>query len=350
MSNNLKHLKFSDIDLSDQFFNSLKNDYPGFEDWFLRRQDKFAYVLYNDEDRLEGLLYLKLETGPIEDVTPPLHGENILKIGTFKINPHGTRLGERFIKKALDYAVSQNASLCYVTIFEKHDALIQLLEEYGFIKHGLKYTANGEELVLCKDLRKLTGNMFKDYPLIDARQSNKYILSIYPKYHSHMFPDSILKTEKVDILDDVSYTNSIHKIYVASMPDIAKLRQKDILVMYRTADEGRSAEYSSVVTAICVVDKVKRQSEFFNFNEFYEYASTYSIFDKADLWYWYAKGTCYTIKMTYNVALSKRIIRHELIESIGVDRNSYWGILPITDIQFNEIVRRGVENESIIIN
>lgn len=74
MSNNLKHLKFSDIDLSDQFFISLKNDYPGFEDWFLRRQDKFAYVLYNDENRLEGLLYLKLETGPIEDVTPPLHG------------------------------------------------------------------------------------------------------------------------------------------------------------------------------------------------------------------------------------------------------------------------------------
>ena len=30
--------KFSSIKLDDVFFDSLKNDYPGFEDWFVNHQ------------------------------------------------------------------------------------------------------------------------------------------------------------------------------------------------------------------------------------------------------------------------------------------------------------------------
>lgn len=34
---NIKILKFSEINLNDEFFNSLKEDYPGFENWFYRK-------------------------------------------------------------------------------------------------------------------------------------------------------------------------------------------------------------------------------------------------------------------------------------------------------------------------
>lgn len=49
--------------------------------------------------------------------------------------------------------------------------------------------------------------------------------------------------------------------------------------------------------------------------------------------------------MTYNAALKKRITRHDLIEKIQLDRQCYWGFFELTDMQFQNIARRGgVEN------
>ncbi|CAH8718944.1 hypothetical protein M5W83_02600 [Paenibacillus thiaminolyticus] len=50
--------------------------------------------------------------------------------------------------------------------------------------------------------------------------------------------------------------------------------------MYRTKDEGKKAEYSSVVSSVCVVEEVRYQTEFENFEAFYSYATKYSVFDR----------------------------------------------------------------------
>ena len=78
------------------------------------------------------------------------------------------------------------------------------------------------------------------------------------------------------------------------------------------------------------------------------YVSKYSVFDKSDLHYWFARGGCKAIKMTYNAALKKRIVRHDLIEEIGLERNQYWGFFELTDEQFQTIVRRGEVNKIFI--
>lgn len=39
--------------------------------------------------------------------------------------------------------------------------------------------------------------------------------------------------------------------------DVEILKRGDILVLYRTSDFNKIAEYSSVVTSICVVEEVK---------------------------------------------------------------------------------------------
>ena len=92
------------------------------------------------------------------------------------------------------------------------------------------------------------------------------------------------------------------------------------------------------MTSICVVENVKDQSEFLNFNDFYNYACKYSVFDKKELYYWFCKGKCKAIKMTYNSALVKRIVRHKLIEDIG---NQYWGFFELTNKQFETIAEKG---------
>lgn len=123
-----------------------------------------------------------------------------------------------------------------------------------------------------------------------------------------MFPDSILTTENKNIIKDVSYTNSIHKIYVCTMDH---------------------------------VEDVKTQEDFSSFDEFYRYASKYSLFDEYDLKYWYNRGGCKTIKLTYNGALKRRIVRHDLIENVGLARNQYWGFFELTNEQFDRIAQIG---------
>ena len=98
--------RFADIDLNDTFFNSLKEDYPGFDAWFEKKSkdNSEAYVQYTN-DNLQAFLYLKNESGEaLTDITPIRPACNRLKVGTFKIDAHNTKLGERFVKKILDTA------------------------------------------------------------------------------------------------------------------------------------------------------------------------------------------------------------------------------------------------------
>lgn len=338
--NNIIHKTFSEVDLKDPFFQSLRDDYPGFDEWFKEKKDQDAFVQY-EGSQIIGFLYLKVESQIVDDVIPNICADKILKVGTFKINAHGTKMGEQFVKIIMDYAINEKVDVCYVTIFEKHESLIRLVQQFGFEYHGVKGYDDRQEKVYVKKMNYMTGNINKDFPAINMESAKKYILSIYPKYHSIMFPDSILTTENKNIITDVSYTNSIHKIYVCTMEQVENLKYGDIVVLYRTAEYGRSAEYSAVATSVCVIEDVKKQNEFASFDEFYKYASKYSVFDEADLHYWYNRGGCKAIKMTYNAALKKRIVRHELIEEIGLGREQYWGFFELTDEQFCRIVRRG---------
>ncbi len=131
------------------------------------------------------------------------------------------------------------------------------------------------------------------------------------------------------------------------MDGVECLKYGDIVVLYRTAETGKNAEYSSVATSICVVEDVKMQKEFDSFESFYRYACKYSVFDKEDLRRWYNRGNCKAIKMTYNAALGKRIVRHDLIEDIGLRRNGYWGFFRLTNSQFDQILVKGKVKSSM---
>lgn len=344
--------KFSSINLEDSFFDSLKEDYPGFIDWFSRksRAGDDAFVQYNDDGNLLGFLYLKDESEEIdENITPLMESKRRLKVGTFKIEAHNTRLGEKFIKKIMDRAIYEGFEEAYVTIFPKHERLIEILRKYGFEDYGTK----DEEKVLVKSFSKYTGDMLYDYPLIHPKHKRKFLLSIYPKFHTPLFSDSILKNEarnSEDLVKDVSFSNSIHKIYICFMPKTANLRKGDILAIYRTNDGMGFARYRSVITSICQVEEVKTKGDFSSIDDYLKYCSSYSIFTKDDLRIWYRKENLVVIKMTYNIALAKRITREMLLDEAGISPTLYWGFFQLTDNQFDYILKKANVNENFIID
>ncbi|TSF72782.1 hypothetical protein FG732_26785, partial [Salmonella enterica subsp. enterica serovar London] len=80
----LSYVEFGKVDLSDVFFDSLKNDYPAFENWFLKKRNEKAYVSYDDYGKIDGFLYLKIENEELNDMTPSFPMKKRLKCGTFK--------------------------------------------------------------------------------------------------------------------------------------------------------------------------------------------------------------------------------------------------------------------------
>lgn len=350
---NLFYQKFSQINLNDPFFSTLKDDYVEFSTWFAKKSNEgeSAYVLYNQSQTIEGFMYLKIEKGVVTDTTPNLPNATHLKIGTFKFDSAGTRRGERFIKKVFDHAIQYKADDIYVTIFDKHGPLIAIMQKYGFDIIGQKQTDNGVENVLFRSMGTVHNQILRDYPRFDVRNSNKYLLSIYPKFHTRMLPDSILHGESHDLIQDISHTNSIHKIYLCGMDLTADFKPGDIIVTYRTSDGAGPARFRSVITSVCVVEEYKNIGEFMRLEDFLKYAGSYSVFYIDELTYFYkSKRYPHIIRFTYNTAMTKRVIRDKLINEVGLSVHDYWGALKLTDQQFNHMLSLGEVDASFIIN
>lgn len=308
-------------------------------------------MFYNDDGKIDGFLYLKVESDAVTDVTPPLPAKARLKIGTFKINPHGTRMGERFLKKIFDHAVVNAVDELYVTVFEHHDALIRLFDKYGFSMVATKETANGIETVRLKKIFDEYVDPLKSYPLIKIEDQNPHLLALMPEWHSRLLPDSILRTEDTSIIEDISHANSIHKVYLCAMNGVQNLHAGDPLVIYRTSDGRGAAEYNSVATSLCVIEEYRNINSFENEQEFVSYCAPYSVFSEEELkQFWARRNYPHIIRFTYNIALSKRIIRKRLADEVGLNRSARWGFLPLTAGQYSKITELGQINESLIIN
>lgn len=134
------------------------------------------------------------------------------------------------------------------------------------------------------------------------------------------------------------------------MEDAKQMNPGDLVVIYRTSDDRGSAMYRSVATSVCVVEEVKTPKDFKSYEEYIKYTNYYSIFDKNTLTTFYNNSKAVIIKMTYNAAFNRRIIRKELIEEVGISQSAYWGFSELTDEQFNDIIERGKIDESLIVD
>ncbi|GAA4316603.1 PIN domain-containing protein [Nibribacter koreensis] len=255
----VKKEHFAHIDLTDEFFDSFRSDYFGFDRWFDKKAEDIAYVCYAD-GKICAFLFLKTE-GKEEpyDITPPFPKKRRLKIGTFKVTLTGFKLGERFLKVIFDNALSRGVDEIYVTIFPKRpeqQRLIDLLAEWGFTLWGKKNTRTAdaveEENVYVRNFSphiNLANPKFS-FPYI-SKKGRAFIVPIYPEYHTELFPDSILNNESpADFVENEPHRNALSKSYISHSP-VRKFDKGDVIIFYRTG-----GFHKSVVTTIAIVESV----------------------------------------------------------------------------------------------
>lgn len=250
-----------EINLDDEIFGTLKNEY-NFTHWWNTKVSRRELFVYENDNRINAILVPKIEEKENIDCSPSLYRERILKICTFKVAEYsrGLKLGERLLKMAFDLAIANNIDEVYLTHFrQEQDYLIPLIESFGFCKYGVN--KDGEEVYLKRivpleqpcvnNLEDVTSINQTFYPsFYDGSLVKKHLIPIRPNFHKKLFPDFKEKgAHQIPLLTlEFSEGNSIKKAYICNS-GTRLINKGDVLLFYQTHER-------KAVTTIGTVESV----------------------------------------------------------------------------------------------
>ncbi|WP_426044217.1 GNAT family N-acetyltransferase [Caulobacter sp. DWR3-1-2] len=288
--------KAHEIDLADDLFDSLRNGYPGFDDWWAKcvKEHRRCWTVTVEND-LAGIIVRKDEARAEATVTLP--GEKILKICTFKVRPEyrGEKLGELLLKQVLWYAQRNGYDLTYVTTYADQDTLIRLLEYYGFVRTASRPDG---ELVFEKALSKarltveandqdLFTIVRTNYPrFVTQAPAKVFCVPIQGDYHRKLFPE-LAFAMPLPLFPDESLLlsasrdrtpgNTIRKVYLCRAAT-TQMMPGDVLLFYQSRSDGLIA--SQAITSIGVVERVSQTTEL---EDLIRLTAKRSVFSEAEL-------------------------------------------------------------------
>ncbi|MEA2045776.1 MAG: GNAT family N-acetyltransferase [Euryarchaeota archaeon] len=253
----LEHIEIHRLDLESDFFDSLREDYPDFDEWFTEksREGRMCWCWRSENKKLKSLLIYTEKNKPIFRYI----SKKVLKLCTFKVSDEaqGVKFGELLLKMCFEYCSKNGLSAAYLTIFEKHTPLRMLLEDFGFVEIGTESTG---EIIYAKDFvapYSLNGMQPLEYckkffpKFYDGDEVCKFVVPIQPKFHDRLFADVRERQASIDeFTSGVVEQNTIKKAYICNAP-IAKIRSGDLLLFYRSKQKQG-------ITGIGVVESVLR--------------------------------------------------------------------------------------------
>ena len=286
--------KFADINLDDEFFDTLKADYPGnanstgFIEWFNKKANNGSTALvFEDDIGIGAFVVIKEEQECIELKSDVLPDFKRIKISTFRIAERyrRQRIGEGAIGLILWKWQQSDCDEIYVTVFDKHRTLIAQFERFGFINIGKN--RNGEN-VLMKNRKKIDfSNVYGSFPFIKAGFDCAGYVIVEDQYHDTMFAYSEL-ANKMMLQTEIgsSVSNGLCKIYVGKAPQI-KYKIGEPVLIYRKYTQGAGKRFKSCITSYCVITDViqaKSNNRFLmSFEELKQRIGNKSVFDEKEL-------------------------------------------------------------------
>ena len=247
----LQRTTMASLDVHDPLFDTLREDYPDFNDWYAKksRKGRDCWVYIRNNGSLGAVLIYKFEN-EIVPSKPPLDKESRLKIATMKVSHVGHKIGELLLKLSFELAIKNNIPEIYLTHFTREiDYLVDLIEDYGFKKVSIinrPWIDIPEDVFLKKiiikeeDILNLTPIEIskKFYPnLYDGTEVRKHIIPIQPLYFERLYTDFHRRQTTIDehLGQFIIEGNTIKKAYL-SHSSSKKMNVGDILLFYRSED------------------------------------------------------------------------------------------------------------------
>lgn len=363
----------SELNQDDPIFESLKQDYPDFTEWFQKksREGTKCYIseMRGNPQQLGSILITKDETESIP-AEPPLQKKRRLKISTLKVSNLGMKLGECLIDIAIREALENNIDELYLTHFpeSEDDSLCDLIFGYGFEDAGIydnKYSSASDrkEHIYLKKLHAehLPPDTLVDpvqlnqkyYPYYyDGRQVRKYIIPIKEKFHDGLFLPSVRSQTKLGDFTDVgtSITREILDVYAVkkayiTRSKIKKLHEGDILICYKTYQDQKMPARKSSITEICVIDKIYLQIT--DVEEISRITRSRTVYGYQELEK--IKKPLTIILFKHNLSVKKSLTAEEL-RDLEILKGSPQSITEITHEKYQKLIDEGAIDGRFTIN
>ncbi len=246
------------LDLQDSFFDSLRESYPEFNDWFGRisAEGRRSWVLI-DQKKIQAICIYNEEREHSDSSKIPLP---TLKLNTFKVSERysGKKISELLLKMAFQYVIDNNLKSLFLTTFPENISLRYVIEDFGLMDIGRK----GREIIFVKTMiipsqvpegMTAVSYAIKFYPnFLDDPGIRKFLVPIQPVFHDRLFPDcpGQQHTSPLDLTQLAPEGNTIKKAYICNS-NTNKIREGDLLLFYRSHDRKE-------VTSIGIVEKTIR--------------------------------------------------------------------------------------------
>jgi len=265
--------KAHQLDVRDTLFDSLREDYRDFDTWFAkcRREHRDCWSVEID-GQLAGVVIWKAENRV--EAKPLSDGDRVLKVCTFKMKEEyqGEKFGEQLLKKILWFAQTNHYDVVYLTVFPKHQFLVELISAFGFRhtrtertgEYFMERSMTLDDAQFVAERSTVLQADFGAYPrFYDGPNVDKYIVPIRPEFHAVLFPE-IAEFEPLPLFPDEHLLrarwyndrtpgNTIRKVYVCRSPT-RSLQSGDVLVFYLSKSDQYTRSQSA--TTIGVVERV----------------------------------------------------------------------------------------------
>lgn len=336
---NIEELPLHKIDLQSSFFDSLREDYSGFDDWFKRssREGRKAWVYNKEAGNIGAIVIYKEEHAPVVTNDNRALPGKVLKLCTFKVGEEirGRKIGELFLKAAFQYATNNKMERIYITMRPgKHDFLEDLCIDFGFYSFGEYhkdhvYVKDHPIMPPTHDIEPLEYHK-RYYPHFKCSSTQeKYIVPIQPAFHEILFPDI---QEQPNLFVQSTAGNAIKQAYLCHAR-MGGIKPGDILLFYRSHDwKG--------ITSIGVVESSHELNEADKILQLVSKRTVYSYSDITDM----AQKKTKVILFRLSMHLEKAVPFNWLIKQEVVNGNIQT-IRKISDESFKRIVHEwGIRN------
>ena len=252
-------VKATELDEADPIFNSVRDDYPGLDAWLglCRLENRDVALIRTSDGPYAGLCIVVRKNDKFGAAG------KFLKICQFKVSERfgGRRYGELLLKTVFDYRRTNDYDFAYVTVFEHHDNLIRLFEDFGF-ERWVARTPRGE-LALIKSFRPsdedlssldaLTFHKRFGPPALKPILEQTFVVPIQPKFHTLLFPEAEPQLGLGLEEADRPYGNALRKAYLSNSR-IRPMPAGSTLLFYRSGD-------AHAITCVGVLEAASREQD-----------------------------------------------------------------------------------------
>ena len=277
-----------------------------------------------------------------------------LKISTLKLSDRveGNRLGEGAIGIALWNWLESDDEEIYVTVFDKHRKLIEMLQKFGFELAGYNSRNEGVYLRSKNAINFMTP--YTSFPFINKEARAFAMLPIEAEWHDKIFPYSELKNTKQDT-EEFAAANGMTKTYICFPVNTPCYSPGMPIMIYRKSSDEYNRGFKSVVTSYGTIvrsEPIKQNWSYLkSFEEYVKIVGNKSVFTHSEIKNFYEKmKNLYVLELVYNHAFGKGCnVNYNTLNDNGIWKNChpYQAVYSMND--FRAILSLAKQDENKLI-